>query len=324
MRIKYKYLYYSIFLIFFYFIICLALYLFSSLLLIKGKVLTIAPFKNYQINFYIQIGFRNIWQTQEKCISYDNELIYIPSIGSCEFKNVEFNTILNFDYFGRKQDIDLKEYKKSIVILGDSQAMGWGVNDHETFSYLISEKLNIKTYNLAVSSYATYREILRLKKTLLPENPDIIIIQYSNNDFSENQNIYKKNSNLDFSNFVNKKITNFQKIRKILRYSLTIPIELIFKPKTVVLDWESHGIYFFNILNSFDFLRNAKIILININDPNVIFKKFSGVEKNVYYIDLNYDVNDKFIIDGHLNSLGHKKTANTIIDFIKFNKLLEN
>ena len=33
--------------------------------------------------------------------------------------------------------------------------MGWGVNDNETFSHILENKINKNVYNLAVSSYGT-------------------------------------------------------------------------------------------------------------------------------------------------------------------------
>ena len=55
--------------------------------------------------------------------------------------------------------LDLYDRPISILVLGDSIAMGWGVNDYETFSYLLEKNLKMKVYNLGVSSYGTIREI---------------------------------------------------------------------------------------------------------------------------------------------------------------------
>ena len=41
--------------------------------------------------------------------------------------------------------------------------MGWGVNDNETFSAILEQKINRPVYNLAVSGYGTQRELIRLK-----------------------------------------------------------------------------------------------------------------------------------------------------------------
>ena len=84
---------------------------------------------------------------------------------------------------------------KSIVVLGDSHAMGWGVNDKETFSYFLQVLTKQPVYNLAVSSYGTEREIARFEKSGLLENTDIIIIQYHENDLKENLSFSKLKKN---------------------------------------------------------------------------------------------------------------------------------
>ena len=69
--------------------------------------------------------------------------------------------------------------------------MGWGVNDDETFSYILQNILKRQVYNLAVSSYGTAREIIRLNKTNLLRNSNTLIIQYHENDINENKDFHK-------------------------------------------------------------------------------------------------------------------------------------
>ena len=125
-----------------------------------------------------QFGFVDIWQNKTECISYDEKLIYVPKIGSCRHKNAEFDTILNFEKNGRFMPEIINNNENPIIVIGDSHAMGWGVNDDETFSYILQNILKRQVYNLAVSSYGTVREIIRLNKTNLLSNSNILIIQY--------------------------------------------------------------------------------------------------------------------------------------------------
>ena len=145
-------------------------------------------FKGMQKTAYFA-GFRNIWQSQKECIEYDKELIYIPKIGSCNFKNVEFDTVLNFNQYERtvnRSFIDEISNNNAIAVLGDSQAMGWGVDDEETFSFIIQKKLKRKVFNQAVSSYGTKRELIRYVKSGINDYVNTVLIQYSVNDLKEN------------------------------------------------------------------------------------------------------------------------------------------
>ena len=116
--------------------------------------------------------------------------MYKPKEGICQFSNPEFKTTLNFTKFYRSHFIKNSEIDKKnpIIVIGDSIAMGWGVNDNETF--FSSEELSKrKVYNMGVSSYGTVREIKRLKLSPFYEDTDTIIIQYHPNDLDENINL---------------------------------------------------------------------------------------------------------------------------------------
>ena len=52
--------------------------------------------------------------------------------------------------------------RPGIAVLGDSHAMGWGVNDDETFSAVLEKKIDKPVYNLAVSGYGTIREFNKI------------------------------------------------------------------------------------------------------------------------------------------------------------------
>ena len=133
--------------------------------------------------------------------------------------------------------------KKGIAVLGDSHAMGWGVNDNETFSHFLAEKIKRPVYNLAVSSYGTKREIIRLEKSGLLEKIDTIIIQYCFNDVGENQNFKFEPYNVSKQKFDSmlsiKPMGNYAKFRKAVRYSVTIPFDIITK-KNKFMDFDGH------------------------------------------------------------------------------------
>ena len=130
-----------IFLILFnYIFICFTIYIVSAILLIKDIKPNNILIKEYQRNFYQKAGLMNIWQANPDCIEFDDKIIFKPKETTCEFNNLEFKTSLTFDENGRYSNNFRDLTKKSIIVLGDSHAMGWGVNDNETFSYLLEKK----------------------------------------------------------------------------------------------------------------------------------------------------------------------------------------
>ena len=119
-------------------------------------------------------------------VSLGLKIIFKPKETTCEFNNLEFKTSLTFDENGRYSNNYRDLTKKSVVVLGDSHAMGWGVNDDETFSYLLESEINRPVYNLSISGFGTVRQLVRLKNSKLLEDTDTILIQYCFNDFGEN------------------------------------------------------------------------------------------------------------------------------------------
>ena len=316
-----------IFIFFFIYIIsAFSLYIFSAILLMNNKISNVKIVKNYQINFYNQLGYRKIWQTQKECVEFDKDLIFKPSIGKCFFNNPEFFTELNFDSGGRVSGNNFDNNDKGIAVIGDSHAMGWGVNDNETFSSLLEKKINRRVYNLAVSGYATERELIRLEKSNLLSKIDTIIIQYCNNDYHENlaSNNKKNRTNINFNELMSEKMSFFKRFRKAIRYSLVIPFEVINEKKDK-LDWSYHENAFNEVLKKYSFLKDKKIIVIYSNGIGLNFYNFpddySKQFSNIKYLNINYEDKDFFILDGHLNSLGHKKISDILYSNILEKKI---
>ena len=128
----------------------------------------------------------DIWQNKKECVQYDDKLLYKPSSG-CRFSNKEFSTYLTFSESGRSTPSSRSHASgRPLIFAGDSDTMGWGVNDDETFASIIASKVEVPVLNLGVSSYGTVREIMRLRMHPRFQEANCIFIQYSWNDFQEN------------------------------------------------------------------------------------------------------------------------------------------
>ena len=314
-----KILFYIFILNILYFFLAASIYITSSLLLINNKILNANIVLDYQKNFYNQLGYRKIWQNEKNCVEFDEKLIFKPKIGKCLFANPEFNTVLNFDEEGRLKGNKLinKHSTEGVAVIGDSHAMGWGVNDNETFSAILEKKLNKKIYNLAVAGYATEREILRLENSGLLKKINTIVIQYSDNDYNENISKISDNnieiSKVKFNELISAKQTFFKRLRKAIRYSYIIPIEKLNYKNHILMNWNDHEKIFYKIINKYDFLKEKKIIVIYVNGENIKFNNFpngqSKILENLFFLDISYQKKDFFILDGHLNKYGHIKVA---------------
>ena len=74
-----------------------------------------------------------------------------------------------------------------IVLIGDSHGFGWGINDDKNiFATILDQSLaGVELINLSVPGFGTDQEFLRLKKEGLDYQPDLVILQITENDFTE-------------------------------------------------------------------------------------------------------------------------------------------
>ena len=326
--IKFKKISYYFFIIFFYYLFIPAIvYSFSFISLINGKTYDLFWVKSIQKQIYFK-GYRNIWQNNKNCSIFDQQLLYKPKIGSCEFTNPEFKTNLIFNEFFREHEtiLDKNISNDYIVVLGDSIAMGWGVNNDETFSYHLEKKLNKKVYNMAVSSYGSVREIKKLKLSPFYENSNTIIIQYHPNDIGENKelDINKIYSIKEFQKKFDKNSSNIN-IYKLILGTFKSSIRLffsdindkIFREKNLeLIDFSNDKKYLQKVIKENIDINRKRVIIVLLISPWQKVINFPENSERIEYILLKLNKSDFFIIDDHPNKLGHLKIANILIDYL--------
>jgi hypothetical protein len=333
-----KFIFFTFVSILVYCLIFFLIYFFSVASFHAKKIQEIWPLKQFQQEYYALGGGRKIFQNDLNCIDIDRKLIYKPKIGECIFNNIEFNTSLNFDLFGRILPDRIYSNKKlpGIAILGDSYAMGWGVNDNETFANILQKSTKKPIFNLAVSSYATERELKMLIFSGLLDKVDTIVIQYTTNDYIENEKsfFFKDNYYIDQSKIFEKRINkkeildnNISYFLERFKYALKFPIRELFikffpnselkifkfsliKPKIEDDDFNKHRDALIRILKRYDkFLNKKKVYIFYVNPWGATFKNFpqgKDTEFNyLHYIEPKFNKTHFFLIDEHLNSKGH-------------------
>ena len=133
-------------------------------------------------------------QFTRACASYHEQLTYTLRPGVCVFGAPEFLNTYDVNHLGLRDDEASLEAPE-IIVLGDSHAMGWGVEQNETFAQLLEAQTGRRVLNAAVSSYGTAREILNLRR-LDRSRLRAVIIQYCDNDADENRSFLKHDAQL--------------------------------------------------------------------------------------------------------------------------------
>ena len=94
-------------------------------------------------------------------------------------------TINSYNLRGKK--ISKIKEKKRIICLGGSQTFGWGVNDEETYPYLLEQKFkkqnkNIEVINAGIPGHSSYQGRIIIEKIIKKIKPDYVTIMFGWND----------------------------------------------------------------------------------------------------------------------------------------------
>ena len=323
-----KKFYYFFFILINYLLLTALVFSFSYISLMNGKTYDWFWVKSIQKKIYFR-GYRDILHYNDNCIKFDENLLYKPKIGICNFGNTEFKTKLTFDKYLRVHNfLNSKDIMDNdIAVIGDSIAMGWGVNDNETFSYYLQTLLNNNVYNMGVSSYGTVREIKKLIRSPYFKDIKTIIIQYHRNDIFENAklDIDKKYKFSEYKRNFNYQKIDSSNIRFILRnYKSAIRlffsdiIDFIFKEENLeLMNFDNHKKYLDKIINNNIDLTKKRVIVVVPLLPWQKVYNFPQKNNQIEYLLIKLKKKHYFIIDDHPNALGHKEIAIKIHDYIE-------
>ena len=118
------------------------------------------------------------------CGRYDDGTFYTLKPGQCQFNNREFSVRLDVNSAGLRDD-EASLRQPDIIVLGDSEAMGWALDASETFATILEKATGLKVLNASMGSFGTARESImlgRLDRSALKA----VVLQYNANDFTEN------------------------------------------------------------------------------------------------------------------------------------------
>lgn len=289
-------------------------------------------------------------QYEPDCTRYDDELTYTLKPGKCVFDSSESVNEYKVNSAGLRDSEDAL-VAPEIILLGDSFAMGWGVEQDETISAYLSRQIGRRVLNAGISSYGTVRE-LRLLDRLDTSALQILIILYiphgqAGNDFYENKEFVQRGHQLEIMS-----AQEFQQIQEeyltakesyipgsYLAEALTLVGESWFLPKDFASDAGSHLIgevrypearIFLEVLaraSSVD-LTGVRILVLEPTGQSSFptrLAEYLNSEVNSPYaeqievVDVSGKMDDEdfFVYDPHLTAEGNRKIAGHIAEHLK-------
>lgn len=306
-----------------------------SLLLDHGAILAYLPHESLR-HYYMQSD-RAIIQFLPECARYDPELTYTLRPGTCRFANREFDTSVEVNSLGVRDDEASLE-RPEIVVLGDSQAMGWGVGQQSTFAQLLEAETGLRVLNAAVSSYGTVREVRMLERIDTRALRDLII-QYCDNDYRENLSFQQHANVLPISDrtaYEQQTVQHREQTRYFLgKHVLSLGRRLADtyrRPPAVPREPPDEVEVFLNALAAAPIpWDGVRVLLLEVvgrgrNDDRFLGelerRLAAGVDaripSNLVLVEIAEDLRpeDFYVLDDHMTARAHRAVADTLLPFL--------
>ncbi len=265
-------------------------------------------------------------QADPDIVMYDSELTYRLQPGSARFANREFDTTLGINSAGLRDD-DASLERPDLIVLGDSYAMGWGVEQHQTFPQVLEQRTGWRVLNAAMSSYGTARQITLLEDLDISRT-QAVIVQYFQNDYPENRAYLdggfelEVTSQIDFEHYL--QAFDRQTRYRPFDYTRAFFDRSSFFPELEGVAPEGVADTLLEVLESSEVLLDLPIFLLQI-DPWTdrrfdIMDAVAELLRTNEYTELSHRVtlvrlddvlrrDDFFVLDPHLRAGGHTKVA---------------
>ncbi len=267
---------------------------------------------------------------------YNSKLFYTLKPGKFVFKNREFANTYYVNSEGMRDKYkNLKNPR--ILFLGDSFTMGWGVEQRETFPYIVEKKLNKKCLNTGISSYGTAREST-IASPYITDSLEFIVIQYCLNDYDENRQFIKNDFQLEISDLNTLRRTKNNHLKSVnyrlfkhligITYFIKHRTKLWYKnqPETNYTLESNAGKLFYKVVENMKLPDNVQVIAfsLDVNQSTPYFiNQLSTIKeeknlKNWHLIDFSDKLQSQhyYRLDGHLNKTGQEVVADEISKMI--------
>lgn len=282
---------------------------------------------------------RDMVQSQPECARYDPELFYTLRPGGCRFVNREYDTTLQVNSAGLR-DSEAALQAPEVIVLGDSFAMGWGVEQEEAFPRQLARQSGRSVLNAGIPSYGTVREV-RLLDRLDTSRLRVLVVQYDENDGEENR-LYAERGNVllvSDERAYRQDVQRAGRRQKYFfgRYSFEIVRGIVAPERSTlppVLTPAHQARIFANALahaSSRD-LAQVQVLVVDLDadrqvsaalaqaiQREAVQDRYPPFVRRLQLVDLGGRLlpEDYFVLDDHLRASGHRKIAESLLEKLR-------
>jgi lysophospholipase L1-like esterase len=138
------------------------------------------------------IGFDPLYVSPERdrFWKHDSLLGWVQQPGQeGVFETPQFRTAVRINENGlrdREHSYQRQNDIERILVLGDSFAWGYGVEEAERFSQRLEKSLDVEVINAGVSGYSTDQELIWYRNEGIKYEPDLVLLVLAGNDVGDN------------------------------------------------------------------------------------------------------------------------------------------
>ena len=291
---------------------------------------------------------KELIQFRPECAQHDVSLGYTLRPGTSTFSGAEFSNEYRINHLGFRDDEASLEAPE-IIVLGDSYAMGWGVDQEQTFAEILASKTGKKVLNAAISSYGTARQILSLQR-LDTSRLETLVIQYCQNDYEENESFLRNDNQLSTmgSRKYERLVKNHQDGRSYFlgKHLLTLARTRAGRLHRLAVDWIAAKIelprkapptasdearcFVTIVAQAQKNLNSVQVLVLELGPQDTQRSSFldevaqrqaddpTGTQR-VQALDLTSTLGSEhfYPLDGHINAAGHASVAEAILQELK-------
>jgi hypothetical protein len=277
----------------------------------------------------------------------DNEFGWIPKKGIHNFKpwaKEGKDTVLTINKDRSRFINNQNESINKIIFIGGSFTQGWGVNDKETFTYLLQKKFtDFKLFNFGVGGYGGHQSLLTLER-VFKEKEDVKNVIYGFLPHHEVRNVaagswlwllthFSKRGlvKLPYSSISDTNLLVRNKSTQYIKLPLSEYSALIAKIEKKIMKFKSFkrekdqtqiSLLIIEAMHDLSIKNNSKFTII-------MFRKFGDArekkyeqffnQKNISNIKCYFPNGSKYTVpgDGHPNELSHKIMSDCIFKKLK-------